>query len=301
MLGVGGFVVVTRPTGRGTLPTVDSTTSHAFAAIATFSLANGGDNIALFDAAANQYIQAKYGSAETASDVPVDFSGFPSSTATLLGDVLDFGSFTPGVSLALFPDGVVSNVVVHNSIGTGGTLATPGAPNVDASSPPVYIAEYVEGSSFNKALKLCNPSGQAISLNGYTIEIAANAATDFGTIISLNGKTIAAGGAFVVADDGAVQAILDVADLTPTNSFWNGDDAIAVRNADGVIIDSLGKAGLRNKWGENKTLRRKPGTPNDVDPTDDFPTDTSASYCTFPVNTFDGLGTPCGTTFACPP
>ncbi len=66
-----------------------------------------------------------------------------------------------------------------------------------------------------------------------------------------------------MADDGADAAILAVADLTPTNNFFNGDDAVVLlRGAD--TLDVIGQIGFDpgSQWGSglastaDNTLRR---------------------------------------------
>ena len=161
----------------------------------------------------------------------------------------------------------------------------------------LFFSEYVEGSSFNKALEIYNGTGAAIDLGlgDYEIEIYFNGSTSPGTTVDLVGS-VAPGDVFVVADDGADASVLAETDQTSSSSFFNGDDAVLLRRA-GVIIDSLGQTGTDpgSQWGsgdtstQDNTLRRKPeicqGDPND---TDVF--DPAAEWIGFPQNAFDGLG-----------
>ncbi len=161
----------------------------------------------------------------------------------------------------------------------------------------LLISEYVEGSSNNKAIELYNNSGSAIDLaaGNYTLEFYFNGSTSPGTTISLTG-TIADGEVFVIADNDAASEILAEADLTSTSSFFNGDDAIALRE-NGTIVDSLGQIGNDpgSEWGsgdistQNNTLRRNTDvTEGDTNPNDPF--DPSLEWSGFPQDTFDGLG-----------
>ncbi|MGD1927571.1 MAG: endonuclease/exonuclease/phosphatase family protein [Leptolyngbyaceae cyanobacterium] len=157
----------------------------------------------------------------------------------------------------------------------------------------LFFSEYVEGSSFNKALEIANFTGSDIDLSEYSVEIYFNGNTSPNTALILSG-TLADGNVYVIADDGADAAILSVADLTPSNSFFNGNDAIALlRN--GQIVDVFGQIGVDpgSSWpggGANVTLRRQSAiTAGDPDGSDAF--DASAEWDSFPSDTFDGLGT----------
>ncbi|MEL7328597.1 MAG: lamin tail domain-containing protein, partial [Cyanobacteria bacterium J06559_1] len=124
------------------------------------------------------------------------------------------------------------------------------------------ITEYIEGSSNNKAIELYNGTGADIDLSTYTLAFYFNGNTSPGTTIALSG-TLASGDTYVIADDGADQAILDVTDLVSTASFFNGDDAILLLEGSNVV-DSLGQVGVDpgSEWGtgdvstQNNTLRR---------------------------------------------
>ena len=162
----------------------------------------------------------------------------------------------------------------------------------------LLISEYVEGSSNNKAIELYNNSGSLIDLgaNGYTLEFYFNGNTSAGTVIDLTG-TVEDGEVFVIADNDADAAILAETDFTSNSSFFNGDDAIALRE-NGVVVDSLGQIGSDpgSEWGsgdtstQNNTLRRNTDvTEGDTNPDDAF--DPSVEWSGFPQDTFDGLGT----------
>jgi len=98
------------------------------------------------------------------------------------------------------------------------------------SATELFISEYVEGSSYNKAIEIYNGTGAAVNLGagGYAIDIYFNGSTSPGTTIQLSG-TLADGDVYVVADDGADPGILAVADQTSTSNFFNGDDAVVLR------------------------------------------------------------------------
>ncbi|MEA3510828.1 MAG: lamin tail domain-containing protein [Actinomycetota bacterium] len=97
------------------------------------------------------------------------------------------------------------------------------------SSTDLFISQYIEGTSYNKAIEVYNGTGESVNLGtlGYTIEVFFNGNTSAGTRIGLSG-TIAAGDVFVLADERADPAILAQADQLTRRSLFNGDDAVAL-------------------------------------------------------------------------
>ncbi|MCC2616409.1 ExeM/NucH family extracellular endonuclease [Aestuariibacter halophilus] len=164
----------------------------------------------------------------------------------------------------------------------------------------IFISEYIEGSSLNKALELYNPSGTAIDLSAenYALGRFSNGGTS-ATLIALNG-TIPANGVFVIANPSADPAILAVADQTSGNISHNGDDAYELYK-DGTVIDSFGRVGEDpgSAWGSgdvstaNHTLVRKASvTEGDTDSSDAF--DPAIEWDGYPSNTFDYIGSHAG-------
>jgi predicted extracellular nuclease len=168
----------------------------------------------------------------------------------------------------------------------------------------LFFSEYVEGSSFNKALEIYNGTGSAVDLGAglYQIAVYFNGSASAGTTVILSG-VVAAGDVFVFAQTTADPAILAEADQTTGSSLFNGDDAIAlVRN--GVHIDVIGQIGFDpgSEWGSgdvsmaDNTIRRKASIcAGDTNGFDVF--DPSIEWDGFANNTFDGLGrhvTSCG-------
>jgi predicted extracellular nuclease len=165
----------------------------------------------------------------------------------------------------------------------------------------LFFSEYVEGSSNNKALEIYNGTGTAIDLAAaaYVVQMYFNGSATPGLTIPLTG-TVANGDVFVLAQSSANAAILAQADQASSASWFNGDDAIALRKggATGTIIDVIGQVGFDpgTEWGSglistaDNTLRRKSSvTTGDINPSDAF--DPSAQWDGFATDTFDGLGT----------
>lgn len=165
-----------------------------------------------------------------------------------------------------------------------------------AAPTELFLSEYVEGSSNNKALEVYNGTGSAVTLTGhYDVQVFANGSPTATATIPLTG-TVAGGDVFVLARSTAVAAILAVADQTTTNFLYNGDDAVVLRR-DGTAVDVIGQLGLDpgTEWGSgatttlDHTLRRKAsvqtGDPNGADPFDP-----STQWDGLPLDTFAGLG-----------
>lgn len=187
------------------------------------------------------------------------------------------------------------------SSGTGGGTAATwriDSVNVFEGTPPepptgdLFFSEYIEGSSFNKALEIYNSTGAEVDLSAYTVELYSNGATSPTLSATLSG-TLANGDVFVIANSSASAAILAVTDMTSGVANFNGDDALVLRK-EGVIIDSFGQVGTDpgSEWpggGADDTLRRKADIcAGDTDPSDVF--DASLEWDTFAQDTFDGLG-----------
>ncbi|WP_406040487.1 lamin tail domain-containing protein [Micromonospora sp. NBC_00898] len=169
-------------------------------------------------------------------------------------------------------------------------------PAASAAPSDLFIAEYVEGSSNNKAIELYNGTGAPVDLTaaGYQLQLYFNGAST-STNVALTG-TVATGDVFVLAASSAAPAILGQADQTYGGSLFNGDDAIVLRRG-GTVVDSIGQVGVDpgTEWGTgltstaDNTLRRLPAvTAGDTDPSDAF--DPAAQWAGFATDTFDGLG-----------
>ena len=171
-----------------------------------------------------------------------------------------------------------------------------------AASGDLLISEYVEGSSFNKAIEIYNPSATTVDLAaaGYALQVYFAPSTT-PTSFPLTG-TVAANDVFVFAQGPTASNPVDpaigaVADQTTTASLFNGDDTIAlVKN--GVIVDVFGQIGNDpgTEWGtglnstQDNTLRRAAATcVGDENGTDTF--DPTVGWVGYASNTFDGLGT----------
>lgn len=166
-----------------------------------------------------------------------------------------------------------------------------------AQPSELFFSEYVEGSSYNKALEIYNGTGAAIDLTAgkYSVLMYMNGNTSVGVTINLAG-TVAAGDAFVLAHSSASAAVLTTADQTASGSWFNGNDTI-VLSKNGVIIDVIGQIGFDpgTEWGTglastaDNTLRRKSTVcAGDADGSNAFVP--AAEWDGFAQDTFNGLG-----------
>jgi uncharacterized protein len=162
-------------------------------------------------------------------------------------------------------------------------------------SADLYFSEYVEGSSNNKALEIYNNSNASVDLSGYKLEFYFNGNTSAASNIALTGS-IAAKGVYVLANSNANSAILAVANQTSALSWYNGDDAVVLKNG-AVVIDSIGQVGIDpgSEWGSgltstaDNTLRRKLSV-NGGDTVTNNSFDPSLEWDGFVVDSFEDLG-----------
>ncbi|MGJ9459540.1 5'-nucleotidase C-terminal domain-containing protein [Oceanobacillus sp. CF4.6] len=125
----------------------------------------------------------------------------------------------------------------------------------EATAEDLFISEYIEGSSHNKAIEIYNGTGSEVDLSGYGLELYSNGASTASQTLELSG-TLAHGDVLVLAHTSAEQAILDQADIVNGSVInFNGDDALALTN-NGEPTDILGFIGERTPYGENVNLVR---------------------------------------------
>ncbi|MDD4560125.1 MAG: chitobiase/beta-hexosaminidase C-terminal domain-containing protein [Candidatus Cloacimonetes bacterium] len=172
---------------------------------------------------------------------------------------------TSGLSIGDYPGTITisSTGVDQQTITLSGAVTEPIPPAAN-----LFFSEYLEGSSNNKALEIYNASGAPVVLSNYRVDLYANGATTPGNTLTLSG-TLADASMFIIANASSIPTILDVADVTATVTYFNGDDAVAlVYIPDESIIDVIGEigndpgtawnvAGVTNAT-LNHTLIRKP-------------------------------------------
>lgn len=174
---------------------------------------------------------------------------------------------------------------------------TPIAANVQAealNATDLFISEYVEGSSNNKAIELFNGTNAAIDLSAYQLELYSNGGTTAGTTLKLTG-TLAPGATYVVVNASASDALKEKANATSGVTNFNGDDTVVLKKGD-VILDVFGQIGNDpgTKWGttvasaDQTLIRNETIKTGDVDGTNAF--DPATEWNALPLDTFSNLG-----------
>jgi hypothetical protein len=166
--------------------------------------------------------------------------------------------------------------------------------SANAQPTELFISEYIEGSSNNKALEIYNGTGAPVDLaaNNYSVQMCFNGSAACTLTIGLTG-TVAAGDVYVLAHSSAVAAILTQADQTNGSGWFNGNDAVVLLKG-AAVVDSIGQRGFDpgTQWGSgftstaDNTLRRKPTIhAGDTNTLDAF--DPAVEWNGFANDTFD--------------
>jgi predicted extracellular nuclease len=186
-------------------------------------------------------------------------------------------------------------------LGMLAALLPMGAAPAGAATPTeLFFSEYIEGSSFNKAIEIYNGTGAGVDLSAgtYTLELYSNGASTASKTLALT-SSIVAGDVFVIAHTAADADILAEADLIDSANNvvnWNGDDAVVLRKG-AAVVDVIGQVGSDpgSQWGssptstKDHTLQRAAEVcAGDTDGSDAF--DPAVEWVGFAQDTFDGLG-----------
>lgn len=122
------------------------------------------------------------------------------------------------------------------------------------ASSNLLISEYVEGSGYNKAIELYNPTDSAIQLDRFSLVSFVNGASrTSGTVVELKlSGTVEAKSTFVIANDKANAEVLNKAQIKTNHTVmnFNGDDTLVLFenydavSKDGTVADSIGQIGV---------------------------------------------------------
>lgn len=213
----------------------------------------------------------------TGYDVYVNgsFNSTVGGTTTTVGSLASSTTYSFQV---LAKDAAGNTSALSTSV-NGMTLANTGGGGSD-----LYFSEYMEGSSFNKALEIANFTGATVNLSTYTMKIATNGSATWNNTYSFPmSAQITDGDVYVVANTGLAvcTGVVDNSDDVITG--FNGNDVIGLFKND-VLIDILGTLGSNSNFAQNTTLVRKSSisSPNT--------TYSSSEWDTFPSNTCSNLG-----------
>lgn len=134
--------------------------------------------------------------------------------------------------------------------------AFPAEISAETKATDLIISEYIEGSSFNKAIEIYNGTGAAVDLSSYSLELHSNGAATAGQKFQLSGM-LANGDTYVAHHKDASEAIKAQGDKVDSNVInFNGNDPIVLRKGT-QVIDSIGQAGVDVDFGKDVTLVRK--------------------------------------------
>ncbi|MDE0584019.1 endonuclease [Planococcus sp. A6] len=169
-----------------------------------------------------------------------------------------------------------------------GVPATQSAVQAAAPANDLFISEYIEGSSFNKAIEIYNGTGASVELSPYSLSLYTNGSTSSQSEMALSG-TVASGDTIVIYHSGADSAIQSKGDLQNNSVVnFNGDDALVLEKS-GAPIDSVGQVGTRIENMKDVTLVRN----SDIQSGDSVVNDAfdpSSEWTVYPTDTFEFLG-----------
>jgi hypothetical protein len=154
------------------------------------------------------------------------------------------------------------------------------------NSTELFFSEYIEGSSYNKALEIANFTGNSVNLASYSIKKQSNGSGSWSGALNLSG-TLSNGDVYVAANSNASATILAEADYTSTASqlSFNGNDPVGLFK-NNVLIDIIGNFnGGSSNFAKDQTIRRKESI---TSPSTTF--NKTGEWDVYAKNTFDGLG-----------
>lgn len=167
------------------------------------------------------------------------------------------------------------------------------------TSTELFFSEYIEGSSYNKALEIANFTGSSVDLSAYSVRRDGNGGGSWDSGITLSG-TLANGDVYIIANESidagcASPSIIDLSiqqSSTPTS--FNGNDPVGLFK-NGSLIDIIGTfGGGSSNFAQNTTLVRNsniasPNTTYTVSEWTSYPSDTCNNLGSHTINT---LSTP---------
>lgn len=188
-------------------------------------------------------------------------------------------------------------VIAKDAVNNQSAASTPVNANTTSgtgTANELFISEYVEGSSNNKAIEIANITANPIDLSLYNLRRQGNGADDWSTRFDLTGM-LASGDVVVIINGSASDATLIAeADISvPNNSTtnfgeplnFNGNDPVGLFR-DETLIDIIGVFdGGSGNFAQNMTLRRK-STISEPNTTFDLVNE----WDSFTVDTVDGIG-----------
>ena len=175
------------------------------------------------------------------------------------------------------------------------TGISPGTSVISAWTGPVtepstfasdlFISEYIEGSSYNKAIEIANFTGSTVNLSGYKLNQYTNGNNLGTTVVNFDSIDLPHGSVYVVKNSNASPSL--PANITDGGLGFNGNDVIALLDPSDSIIDLIGNIGVDTTYAQDKGLRKKPG----IGPSGGDGTYNLSDYDEItPTDTFSGFG-----------
>ncbi|WP_447634928.1 lamin tail domain-containing protein [Flavobacterium microcysteis] len=235
----------------------------------------------------------------TVTNVPVYARFSPQSSGLKSGSITVNSNTATQKTVSVSGTGVFPSPVATSAtlVGSNGFTANWSNVSIAASyaldvysivtGPPatdLFISEYVEGSSNNKAIEIYNGTGAPVDLSNYSLRKQSNGSGSYVGNLALSG-TLNNGETYIIAHSSSTASILAVADITLSNApmDFNGNDAVGLFK-NGTQIDEVGVFNQTSNWGIDVTLRRKSSILSPVTPY------STANWDSYPTDTFDGLG-----------
>ena len=236
----GVYVVANSSAAAGLTTLADVTTTDA---VMSF---NGNDAIGLF---VNDTLVDVIGTFDGGSSNFAANETWARDTTIAAGNTV----FTTSEWIVLAQDDFTGIGAHSGASGSGGGS---GGGNPPANGA-VLISEYVEGSSYNKAIEITNYSNAAVDLSAYVLKKQSNGSGAWTSGTALSG-TLAPNAVFVIAHTNGDAALLAVADMTSNGSEinFNGNDPIGLF-FNGTLVDVIGTFdGGSSNFAKDKTVRR---------------------------------------------
>ena len=145
---------------------------------------------------------------------------------------------------ASVPKGAISGLItVFGSC----TAASSGVFNIlnnscTTGATDLFISEYIEGSSNNKAIEIANFTGNAINLSGYIVAGYFNGNSSPNTFITLPNVELPNNQVWVVVPSNATDGLKTYANQITGIGWFNGNDAVVLKKG-AADIDIIGNIG----------------------------------------------------------
>lgn len=130
-------------------------------------------------------------------------------------------------------------------------------PTPPSTSNTLFISEYVEGTSFNKAIEIANQTGRTVNMSGYTIRKQTNGSGSWSSDFYLSGN-LSNGGVYVIGNTNAAYDLRRRANVLTGNAIvtFNGNDPIGLFK-NGELVDIVGRFnGGSSDFAKDRTLIR---------------------------------------------